>query len=163
MKSIVLVVVALTACAKKETGARADHADVPATGAAGTTGTAAGPGAGGTTSSAGSMGARVTGAASSWYCFTLGRHAADTQCETSEADCKSLLDVAREAAPQAAARASCALHQGPVFCFEESEESGSARLCSNTQQGCDDARKGAVAEEAKRKTGSRIGACAETR
>ncbi len=101
--------------------------------------------------------------ATSWFCFTLGRHAADTQCETSEADCKSLLDTVREAAPQAAARATCAAHSGPVFCFEEVDTGGTARLCSDTQAGCDDARKGAAAEEAKRPTGTKIGTCAETR
>lgn len=158
MKSIALLVVALAvACAKKETGARADHAEAPAT-SGGDVVAQETPGASGATT-----GARAIGEASKWFCFTLGRHASDTQCETSEGDCNSLLDVAREAAPQAAARTSCTPHQGAVFCFEETDDSGSARLCSNTQQGCDDARKGAVAHETKRQTGSRIGACAETR
>jgi hypothetical protein len=163
VKSIVLVVIALTAaCAKKETGARTATTDSPATPTAESTGEAA-PVASGTTTVARTTGAGATAAPSSWYCFTLGRHAADTQCESSEADCKSLLDVAREAAPQAAARTSCTANPGPVFCFEETEDSGSARLCSNTRQGCDDARKGALADQAKRATGSKIGACAETR
>lgn len=101
--------------------------------------------------------------ATSWHCFKLGNNAADTQCESSEADCRSLLDLAREGAPQAAARTSCTAHAGPVFCFEETESSGVARLCSATPKGCDDARKGAVAEETKRPTGQKIGACVETR
>lgn len=156
MKSALVSVALLTvACGSKQTGSQ----DVGSAGSA-TTETAQ-P----VTSQPRSESRTVTtpGHASSWFCFTLGRHAADTQCESSETDCKSLLDTVREAAPQAAAKASCAAHSGAVFCFEEADTGGTARLCSDTQKGCDDARKGAAAEEVARPTGSKIGACAETR
>jgi hypothetical protein len=155
--ALVSLALLTVACGGKQAGSGGPHAEAPTTAEPGSQTASAQSSSDSKTSVAHAAGA------SSWFCFSLGGHAANTQCESSETDCKDRLDVVRSAAPQTAAKASCAAHAGPVFCFEESDTSGSARLCSDTQKGCDDARKGAAAEEAKRPTGSKIGACVETR